>query len=260
MEAALNLFFDALRVASKYHSEQALAQPLEHYRMAATNLPIQEAALAVTRTELLDALAAACRGKWTAEEEQLFTKGYATSPLVTTTSAALSSNATADYRTKSCYVQTQMQQVFPGLFIGSFHPASDAALMTAAGITHVCCCIDVSPRFPKQFAYLTLAADDNAGFDISVFFAKAFAFIDSALRSGGGVLVHCGAGISRAPTILASYLMRKTGMSAKAAVQHIKSIRSCASPNRGFLQQLDALEKSLRSNATTRRLKDEDDD
>jgi hypothetical protein len=145
------------------------------------------------------------------------------------------------YKMKSCYVQQEMHTILPRLFVGSYHPAASRARLEANGITHICCCINVAPRFPDAFSYLVLPADDNTGYDISPFFAVSFQFIDAALSSGGRVLVHCGAGISRAPTIAASYMIQKLGIGADDAIRMIKSIRSCASPNRGFVEHLRKL-------------------
>eukprot|EP00758_Cryptobia_borreli_P013264 Tbor_TRINITY_DN5817_c1_g2::TRINITY_DN5817_c1_g2_i1::g.6641::m.6641 len=54
------------------------------------------------------------------------------------------------------------------------------------------------------------------------------------------VLIHCGAGISRAPTVVCAYLIKKFQLtSAAPAIQVVQAARPCARPNPGFKKQLD---------------------
>lgn len=46
-------------------------------------------------------------------------------------------------------------------------------------------------------------------------------------------------------TIVVAYLMKKHGMTLSQALQHVKSKRPVASPNAGFIKQLQDLEKSM---------------
>lgn len=47
-------------------------------------------------------------------------------------------------------------------------------------------------------------------------------------------------------TVVVAYLMKKHGMSVSEALKHVKSKRPIASPNSGFMLQLQNFEKSLR--------------
>jgi len=58
--------------------------------------------------------------------------------------------------------------------------------------------------------------------------------------------VHCSAGISRSPMVVAAYLMRRRGMSLREALGQIVQVRPQVSPNAGFLEQLKELEMELR--------------
>lgn len=55
------------------------------------------------------------------------------------------------------------------------------------------------------------------------------------------VLVHCNAGVSRAPAVVIGYLMMVRKLSFWEAYDSVKSRRPCVSPNAGFVKQLKEL-------------------
>lgn len=75
--------------------------------------------------------------------------------------------------------------------------------------------------------------------NIIQYFPETYEFIKDALASKGRVLVHCQAGVSRSPTIVAAYMMREKQLSAQQALDIIKLRRAIIEPNRGFLEQLN---------------------
>lgn len=72
---------------------------------------------------------------------------------------------------------------------------------------------------------------------------RAASFIDQFISKG--VLVHCWAGHSRSVTVVLFYLMKKTGRfkTVADALAYIQKTRIYASPNSGFLAQLEQLVK-----------------
>ena len=241
-EEDIEYFFVASAVG-RPAPETPLAAALEEFRMAATNIPVQATRLEAARTALHAALdAAGAIGEvsevWAARKKAAADAAKA--------KAAVAGNPAGIWN-KPIYTNKTMQEVQPKLFVGSHHPASDAALLKQHGVTHVLCCVDVAPRFPTQFRYLTLPAQDANSYDISQHFTATYDFIAGALGGGGGVLVHCGAGISRAPTVTAAYLIRRLGVTAHVAIAMIRKVRESASPNAGFFSQLQAYEKSCRA-------------
>lgn len=74
-------------------------------------------------------------------------------------------------------------------------------------------------------------------------FNETFDYIDQAHKSGGCVLVHCQAGVSRSATVLAAYLMKAHSIEPSEAIARIRAQRPCVSPNSGFLHQLDLYHK-----------------
>lgn len=73
---------------------------------------------------------------------------------------------------------------------------------------------------------------------------RAASFIEQ-YSSKGGVLVHCWAGHSRSVSVVLFYLMKKTNRfkSVAEALAYIQKKRIYASPNSGFLAQLEDLVK-----------------
>ena len=65
----------------------------------------------------------------------------------------------------------EMQPVMPGLYISGWKPASDKKYLTANNITHIVCCVDATnaERFPNEFKYLVIKADDNVNQNIKQF-------------------------------------------------------------------------------------------
>ena len=139
----------------------------------------------------------------------------------------------------------EMQEVIPGVFISNYIPASRKDLLHTKKVTHVCCCIGVEPRFPDDFSYLTLNLEDSERQDIAKYFGDAIEFIDGAVKGGGRVLIHCGAGISRSGAITVAYLMHSQRMPLDVALGVAQSARAMVSPNPGFMRQLRAFEAKL---------------
>lgn len=69
---------------------------------------------------------------------------------------------------------------------------------------------------------------------------RAKQFIDSALASGGRVLVHCGDGISRSPAVVTAYVMCQLALPHDEAFAYVQQRRFCVSPNQGFHHQIEA--------------------
>ncbi|CAC9500623.1 putative dual specificity protein phosphatase [Leishmania infantum JPCM5] len=237
-------------VNNRIPTPPVLREPLEEFRMMATNLPIDQEGLEAARKTVCELLEGLCHKladpAITKELRQkvLLTDGSELLGNSSSSSGALGISAVecGAIRSLSSFgidSLNQMQEIVPGLWCGSYHPAIDRELMKRHGITHVCCCIGTPPSFPGDFIYMTLSADDRPDYDMTPHFAHTFEFIENALVTNhGGVLVHCGAGISRAPTVVSAYLMRKLRLCSSAAIHLVQQHRPCASPNTGFRQQL----------------------
>ncbi|KAG7153895.1 dual specificity protein phosphatase 3-like [Homarus americanus] len=148
-----------------------------------------------------------------------------------------------------------MDEVYPHLYLGDCDAAMNEQYLLRHGITHVVNAADNSsgpapvktgPNYYKDpsITYLGLDLIDLPFINISTHFEKATDFIDSALRSGGTVLVHCRQGRSRSATIVAAFLMMCRNMTAATALTLLRENREIR-PNNGFLQQLAQLDLNL---------------
>ena len=81
-----------------------------------------------------------------------------------------------------------------------------------------------------------------------------FYVTDQVRASGGRVLVHCQAGVSRSATITLAYLMLHSKLSLHEAFALVKSRRCIVSPNFNFMGQLYSLEQALEKGEEERKL------
>lgn len=77
-------------------------------------------------------------------------------------------------------------------------------------------------KFPKLFKYKQLNVVDLPQANIIQYFDSSHTFIRDARISGGKVLVHCWAGISRSASCVIAYLMKEYKKTMKSAYQTVK--------------------------------------
>jgi len=130
------------------------------------------------------------------------------------------------------------------IWLGSLESACDRHGLKMHNVQNVVSAVyDINPIFPDdpELLYLKVPVIDKPTADIAKHFDRAIDFIDTAVKKKQGVLIHCVYGISRSSTLVCAYLVRKHGMSVKAAIEHVKKRRPQAEPNSGFLIQLEAM-------------------
>ncbi|XP_053306406.1 dual specificity protein phosphatase 5 [Spea bombifrons] len=153
---------------------------------------------------------------------------------------------------KPSYDQGSPVEILPFLYLGSAHHASRCDSLASLRITAL---LNVSRKmadsFTDQYNYKWIPVDDNHTADISSHFQEAIDFIDTVRCSGGRVLVHCEAGISRSPTICIAYLMKARRLRLEEAFEYIKQRRSLISPNFSFMGQLLHYESEVFSSKTS---------
>jgi Icc-related predicted phosphoesterase len=76
-----------------------------------------------------------------------------------------------------------MQMVIPNLFIGPLYPTQDINVMRRMNITHIVSCCNCVPKYPNDFEYLVISAEDMNEENISKYFLKCIRFIYDALNT-----------------------------------------------------------------------------
>jgi protein-tyrosine phosphatase len=148
----------------------------------------------------------------------------------------------------------RVSEIIPGLFIGDLHVAESAPLLASLGITHVLSAmrgfVDVPSELPIRRAQIPL--DDMPFSELAAFLPTSTSFLNDAFRDPNArVLVHCVQGVSRSASVVAAYLMVRSGWTASQAVQFVKSKRA-VDPNFGFLAQLHEYGESVRRSSSGR--------
>jgi protein-tyrosine phosphatase len=74
---------------------------------------------------------------------------------------------------------------------------------------------------PEKYCHLPTVDDQAPSIEL---LQQGIEFIDEVISSGGKVYIHCGAGVGRAPTMAAAYLI-STGLSLETALEKIRRVR-----------------------------------
>jgi len=131
------------------------------------------------------------------------------------------------------------------LFLGNRRMAYDEQIVRRLKITHIVDFHDecVEPEEPHRafVSYTHCRVDDRDEGDLAPHLPKAFEFIEAAHATGGRVLVHCNAGVSRSATCVAYFLARREGLRFSAALKRVEVCREVACPSLSFRVQACAL-------------------
>ena len=140
----------------------------------------------------------------------------------------------------------RLTQILDRLIIGSQDVAHDLDLLNKHKITHILnVASGVVNLFEGWFTYKTKEALDIPEYSILEIFDECCDFIYKTIKTGGCILVHCNAGVSRSASIIIAYLIKYYDMTFDEAFRFVKGKRSFIRPNEGFVEQLKTYEKKL---------------
>lgn len=123
----------------------------------------------------------------------------------------------------------ELDKIVDRIYIGCYAAATMLDYSNRNGITHVLNCTPDAHEGLKKFKVSQLNINDGEEMPADrVHFA--IRMIDEAVRSGGKILVHCHAGISRSTSLVCGYLMY-CGMSWDEALWIVRSRRPQAYPH-----------------------------
>jgi dual specificity phosphatase 12 len=130
------------------------------------------------------------------------------------------------------------------VWLGSAFAASDAAFLRSNGITAI---VNVAEEVGDRSAeakaagvaaYYFLPMKDEEWYDPTERVGEALRAVKEAVARGQTVLVHCFHGVSRSALVVNAYVMDTLGLSARAALQHVRARRGVSYPNRSFCKWL----------------------
>ena len=131
-----------------------------------------------------------------------------------------------------------MSEILENLWLGPIDLIHDYEFLLENRITHVLSLFDINVSTPEivvlNIKQKSIKICDTDDAPIGDHFESCVAFVESALTGSGGVYVHCFAGISRSPSVVAAYLIKSRGMGASEALDFIKARRPVIDPNDGF--------------------------
>lgn len=154
-----------------------------------------------------------------------------------------------------------ISEIEPNLFIGNVSSSLDPEVIREKGIIAIVSLLDATysrrhdPEVQKMVPekdQLFVPCEDSSTMDLLAPMADICDFIESRLQPlqdsdgdsddeprTGGVLVHCDQGVSRAPTVVIAYLMRKHGKKLDEVLNEVEKRRR-VNPSGNFINQLRA--------------------
>ncbi|KAK9364098.1 protein-tyrosine phosphatase-like protein [Lipomyces starkeyi] len=131
------------------------------------------------------------------------------------------------------------------IYIGTLFALQGQKALADAGVTHVLSALmgKIEMRLVSSFKHMHIQVEDDDDEDMLQYFDQSNAFIAEALSSGGTILVHCIAGISRSSTLVIAYIMQDRRISLEEAWSLVQEGRPIACPNDSFKEQLAIYEQ-----------------
>ena len=126
-----------------------------------------------------------------------------------------------------------MDEIIPGLWIGDWNDAQDGVVLINRGINNVLCVIPHVHAPPENRTWYDLIKLLHWHYEYykDIDTETPLDFIENALSHGNAVLVHCGQGVDRSPTVVMLFLVRRRHFSVEQAVNLIKQKRPIAKPH-----------------------------
>jgi len=99
---------------------------------------------------------------------------------------------------------------------------------------------------PKEIKRTTKYIADNPHNRITNIIHDTISIIDESIERKERVLIHCTQGVSRSASLVIGYLIIRRKMTAINALRFVEKSRCCVWPNKGFWEELQELELSIK--------------
>jgi hypothetical protein len=131
-------------------------------------------------------------------------------------------------------------EILPRLFLGNHYHATDFEAQHPEALVYSMGYMvgdgHAYQRWPERWRFFDVC--DSLQQDLLSLFDDLTEDIHANLQEGKPIYVHCHLGKSRAPTVVAAYLIRYRGFDHQGAIRFIRDKRPEALPNFAFMQQL----------------------
>ncbi|EIN10884.1 phosphotyrosine protein [Punctularia strigosozonata HHB-11173 SS5] len=127
------------------------------------------------------------------------------------------------------------------LYVGNIQPAKSTRYLTEHRINYIVsvCTEPIPAEWPQSGVnHLRIPVEDLDYADLLIWLPTAVRFIHQALSNGGVVLVHSVQGLSRAPAVVAAYLMCTQRVNATTALDIVRRAREQIWVKAGLQEQL----------------------
>ena len=128
-------------------------------------------------------------------------------------------------RTNECRRREEVRKITRQLWLGDAEDACDNTTLKRVGVTAVLNVANGMYEGPDylSFKHLKIGLLDD-GSDQEIMKQLAAYTLKQLIDSGEVVLIHCGAGLSRSPYIVARYLSRRNKISLSKAYYQLKQL------------------------------------
>ncbi|MBX3061349.1 MAG: dual specificity protein phosphatase family protein [Anaerolineae bacterium] len=150
------------------------------------------------------------------------------------------------YRTLTGAPPPWFSKVTPNLYVSGQYNARGLPRLRRRGVTAV---VNMRDEYDDKAAgiapehYLNLKVVDNTAPEMDQL-RNGIKFIQERLDEGGKVYIHCAAGVGRAPTMAAAYLLSQ-GMTPNQAWARLQKVRPFIRPVPAQIEQIELLAKEL---------------
>ena len=136
----------------------------------------------------------------------------------------------------------EIDKITDRIYLGNYDGQRELNKLTSYGITDILICGNFFQQFYKdQFSYNVIEIDDNIEQNIIDLFEKTYEIIDNSDK----IFVHCGSGVSRGPSFVIAYLIKKNGWTYENAFKFVEDKRYIIDPNPYFVDQLKLYESQI---------------
>jgi protein-tyrosine phosphatase len=131
---------------------------------------------------------------------------------------------------KCLHPENYMDEIVPGLFLGSIEATYDLNILKANNIKYIICVMSEFniPNY-TELKYLHVPIKDNMVHTIDT--NDLFNYTNNYIKTNllkGNILVHCKKGHHRSASVVASYIFVKYGIELDVIINRINIVRKCA--------------------------------